>query len=103
MSANIKCYDPATGGVLFDLASHTTRLLGIVNDGSTSGTIAVDTGGGTLFWSLMVGGAWSHYNYQGSGFIFNGQTESQINVQISDNIITYSKPADVPFIYGVYV
>lgn len=54
MSADLRCFDPKTGKVVFSLALHTTRLLGVVTDSSTSGTIKVNgVGNGTLFNFLL--------------------------------------------------
>ncbi len=107
MSANLKCYDPATGRVLFDLSGHTTRLLGVVGTGTTSGEVKVETGGGTLFWTLVGGGAWLHTqtNNTSNGIIWlsNPETNNQITINIVDNTITYQKPSHVIFVYGVYI
>lgn len=54
MSANIKCYDPATGGVLFDLSKSTTRILHeIAVAPNSSGAITISEQG-QLFAFPMV-------------------------------------------------
>ncbi|OOS02164.1 hypothetical protein SAMN02745664_1314 [Moraxella cuniculi DSM 21768] len=52
MSANIKCYDPATGRVLFDLASNTSRIIEIRDvPQNTAGEIVVNESGAVFaFW-----------------------------------------------------
>lgn len=58
MSANIKCYDPATGGVLFDLASNITRIVQVITVKSkTRGSITVtEQGQPFAYWVLQSGG-----------------------------------------------
>lgn len=107
MSANFKCYDPLSGRVLFDLSSHTTRMLGMVIDESTQGEINVPTekiGGGTLFWLLLDDDM--IYNGNNGSILMNGQRTdwyTQIRIDINANIIKYQKPKSVKFMYGVYV
>ena len=105
MSANIKCYDQATGNVAFDMQTHTTRVLGIIGGNSTSGTITASVGGGKLFWTLASGGAWAYSNEGAAGgFIFTKKTNSEIKISsISDSTFTYEKPEGFVIIYGVYV
>lgn len=54
MSANIKCYDPATGRVLFDLTKNTTRVLQTIDvPALASGSITIDEQGELFAFCLM--------------------------------------------------
>ncbi len=104
MSANLKCYDAASGIVTFDLQSHTTRLLGLISGDSLSGSIPITTGGATPFWSLASGGAWVYGQSSASGyFLISKDTTDNIKITITNELITYIKPKGVVIIYGVYV
>jgi len=104
MSANIKCYDPASGKVTFDLQSRTTRLLGLIDGDSLSGSISITTGNGTPFWSLASGGAWVYGSRSSEGyFVINSDTTDNIKITITSTLITYTKPKGVVIIYGVYI
>lgn len=104
MSANLKCYDSITGQVLFDMQSHTTRFLGIIDGDSTNGTISIEKEGGTLFWTLASGGVWAYQNHTASGgFIINNSTNDDIKITDHSGSFTYKKPKGVVIIYGVYV
>ena len=104
MSANVTCYDAESGKVTFDLKSHTTRLLGLIDGDSLSGSIAISTGNGTPFWSLASGGAWIYGQGSASGyFLVNKDTTDSIKITMTSSLITYIKPKGVVIIYGVYV
>lgn len=78
MSANIKCYDPATGRVLFDISKNTTRITNtiIVASGASGKTTIQEAGQPFAFWlvtamtnsssSLVVGGGDLIINRSGS-------------------------------------
>ncbi|MFB6349503.1 hypothetical protein ACFBZI_08720 [Moraxella sp. ZJ142] len=103
MSANVKCYDPATGGVLFDLSHHTTRFLGVIDDDSTSGTRYVDFGGANFFYLVGVEGVNNNIIFQDWGEFRRLGKTSPITITVGQNQFSYQKPADVPIIYGVFV
>lgn len=78
MSANIKCYDPATGRVLFDISKNTTRITNTITvaSGSSGKTTIQEAGKPFAFWlvtamtnsssSLVVGGGDLIINQNGS-------------------------------------
>lgn len=104
MSANLKCYDAASGIATFDLQSHTTRLLGLIDGDSLSGSIEISTGNGTPFWSLASGGAWIYGQRSAAGyFLVSDDTTDSIKITMTSTLLTYIKPKGVVIIYGVYV
>lgn len=89
MTANIRCYDPATGQITFDINAKISRLLGVIDGSDTQGKITVANeviGGGTLFWYLA-----NPMNYM-----------EDVDVRISNNEITYKKKPHHQIVYGVF-
>lgn len=106
MSANIKCYDPATGGVLFDLSSHTSRLIAVFGSDINEGTMTLseeELGGGEVFWYTTDPAG-------GSGHItvinINSPTFEpyrDLTVNINRNEIYFKKHKDITLYVGVRV
>ena len=89
MTAGLRIYDPATGLVTLDTTDGLSRIVRIVDDDSTSGTITIPTdviGGGTLFWQGM-----DQFGWTGSTF-----------ATVSGNTVSYTKRSDRTLLIGVY-
>ena len=86
MSASIKCYDPATGRVLFDISKNTTRITNTITVASgASGKITIQEAGRSFaFWlvtamtnssdALIVGGGGLIINQNGSEISYLNRT-----------------------------
>ena len=87
MSANIKCYDPATGRVLFDISKNTTRITNTITVASgASGKITIKEAGRPFaFWlvtamtnspdSLILGEGELNINQNGSEISYRNRTQ----------------------------
>lgn len=103
MSANIKCYDPASGRVLFDLASGICRIVGKIDSNSTSGQIDISAtvvGNANLFVipaeynkSAFIGNTWQLQQGRYAGF----------NYSFDGTKLTYEKRPEIVLYYGFYI
>ena len=87
MSANIKCYDPATGRVLFDISKNTTRITNTITVASgASGKITIKEAGRPFaFWlvtaminssdSLILGNGDLNIDQNGSEISYRNRTQ----------------------------
>lgn len=106
MSANIKCYDPATGRVLFDLASHVTKLLKVFGADINEATHRFsddEMGGGSLFWyttdPVNIGGGQAWIGINSTTY----DAYSSLTVNITDNQIYFKKTSDITLYVGVKI
>lgn len=89
MTIGLRIYDPDTGDITLDTTEGVTRLVHIIEDSSTSGTITIPAavvGGGTLFWYPVDQSNRASYN----------------TATISGNTVTYEKQSDNKIVIGVY-
>lgn len=89
MSAGIRIYDPDTGLVTLETTDGLSRIVRVVNDASTSGSITIPddvVGGGTLFWYGMDQNSWGDGTF----------------ATISGNTVSYTKESGRTLVIGVY-
>lgn len=89
MNAGLRIYDPVTGLVTLDTTDGLSRIVRVINDSSTSGSITIPTnvvGGGTLFWYGMDQNSWGDGTF----------------ATISGNTVSYTKEPGRTLVIGVY-
>lgn len=104
MSANLRCYNPNTAKITFSLDNHTTRFLGILGVGMTSGSINMRTGTGeTPFYVIAGSSAWNFVRtHQFENRQLASDESGAIQITFAQNTLFYQKPSDCIIYYGVF-